>query len=120
MTFVKNLTLLSMFLILVACSSLSPLIKKNPVNDEKSTTKNLRDKNMAIFYKDGREAYISKCEGNSWLPCMTAAGETCKNSGYEILEKNSSKEASILFSDKDIKELYYVCKKIEILEKKID
>ena len=124
MNLVKNLILLSFFFALAACSNLSSLSKKIYSSDDKPVVKtasvSTNFKSTAIFYKDGRQAYISKCEGNSWLACMTDAGETCKNNGYEILEKNTSKETSVFFADKDIKELYYICKKIESLEQKLE
>ncbi len=45
-----------------------------------------------IFYKDGNVAYITSCKsGNdNWGECLKAAGSTCKEAGYTILEKSNS------------------------------
>jgi len=65
-----------------------------------------------IYYKDGRLVSVVRCEGASWLNCYSDAGKVCHDSGYDILEKNLSKQPSLFFGDKDIKELYFVCKEI--------
>ena len=40
---------------------------------------------------DGKEGYIFNCSGNAstWGKCYERAGDTCKEKGYEILEKIS-------------------------------
>ena len=97
---------------LTACSSINTFDNKS--QDKSSTpaaSSNVLDN--AIFYKDGRQAFISRCESSNLSKCFQEAGNICKTNGYEILEKTSHKEKSLLFSDKEIIEIYFVCKKPE-------
>ena len=102
MSIIKNLLLISLLLIFSACAKLEFLTKNSS---------NIATQPSSIFYKDGREALVIKCEGASWSECVTKAGNTCKEKGYEALEKNTYKESSYFISEKDIKELYFICKK---------
>ena len=85
----------------------------NTPNPKPSNTPNPNRSTIeTIYYKDGRLVNIVRCEGASWLSCYSEAGKVCNESGYDILEKNLSKQPSFFFGDKDIKELYFVCKEI--------
>lgn len=43
------------------------------------------------YSADGRKAYTLNCSGvaRGWDKCYAAAGELCKTSGYDILDRNS-------------------------------
>ena len=47
------------------------------------------------YSADGRKAYALNCSGTArgWDKCYAAAGELCKESGYDILDR-SSEDAS--------------------------
>lgn len=47
------------------------------------------------YSSDGRKAYTLNCSGTArgWDKCYSAAGELCKESGYDILDR-SSEDAS--------------------------
>ena len=47
------------------------------------------------YSSDGRKAYTLNCSGTArgWDKCYAAAGELCKESGYDILDR-SSEDAS--------------------------
>lgn len=98
--------------ILIACSSINNFgSKSHDKPNIPSASSNVLDN--AIFYKDGRQAFISRCEASNLTKCFQEAGSICKTNGYEILEKTSIKEKSLLFSDKEFTEIYFVCKKSE-------
>jgi hypothetical protein len=42
------------------------------------------------YSADGRKAYALNCSGTArgWDKCFSAAGELCKASGYDVLERN--------------------------------
>ena len=48
------------------------------------------------YSADGRKAYALNCSGTArgWDKCLSAAGEICKDSGYDILDR-SSEDVSI-------------------------
>ena len=100
--------LIAVLLELVACSAMPSLPKLQMPSSPNPNAAAID----TIYYKDGRLVNIVKCEGSSWLTCFAEAGKICHDSGYDILEKNLSKQSSLLFGDKDIKELYFVCKEI--------
>lgn len=102
---------------LSGCSALNNLPKiQIPGSQNPSSSSNSPNPNPStidtIYYKDGRLVNVVRCEGASWLTCFSEAGKICHDSGYDILEKNLSKQPSLFFGDKDIKELYFVCKEI--------
>ena len=43
------------------------------------------------YAPDGRKAYSLNCSGTArgWDKCYSAAGELCKEAGYDILDRNS-------------------------------
>lgn len=43
------------------------------------------------YSPDGRKAYTLNCSGTArgWDKCYAAAGELCKESGYDILDRNT-------------------------------
>lgn len=43
------------------------------------------------YAPDGRKAYTLNCSGaaRGWDKCYAATGETCKDAGYEILDRSS-------------------------------
>jgi len=43
------------------------------------------------YSADGRKAYALNCSGTArgWDKCYAAAGELCKESGYDILDRSS-------------------------------
>ena len=43
------------------------------------------------YSPDGRKAYTLNCSGTArgWDKCYVAAGELCKESGYDIIERSS-------------------------------
>jgi hypothetical protein len=43
------------------------------------------------YSADGRKAYTLNCSGTArgWDKCYAAAGELCKESGYDILDRSS-------------------------------
>lgn len=47
------------------------------------------------YAPDGRKAYTLNCSGTArgWDKCYSAAGELCKDAGYEILDRNSEDAA---------------------------
>jgi hypothetical protein len=113
----SRVLLIAFLLHLGACSGLSNLPKLQiPGSQNSSNTSSSPNPNPAIidtiYYKDGRLVNVVRCEGASWLTCFSEAGKICHDSGYDILEKNLSKQPSLFFGDKDIKELYFVCKEI--------
>ena len=48
------------------------------------------------YAPDGRKAYSLNCSGTArgWDKCYSAAGELCKDAGYDILDR-SSEDASL-------------------------
>ena len=48
----------------------------------------------ATYSDDGRKAYTLNCGGTvrGWDKCFAAAGELCKTSGYDILDRRSKEE----------------------------
>ena len=111
MTIFKYFITLILFILLPACSSVNPFGKKSYEKPSAPLATSTSDN--AIFYKDGREAFITRCESSDWSKCVMEAGRVCKTNGYEILEKTTSKEKSLFFSDKEYMDLYFVCKKPE-------
>lgn len=102
------------------CANVSLTSKSSNKSDEKSKldekssfnlfSLNNKQSSVKIFYKDGRLVNVTKCEGVTWLGCFSEAGKICNDLGYDILEKNISKESQIFFGEKDVRELYYICK----------
>ena len=47
------------------------------------------------YSSDGRKAYALNCSGTArgWDKCYAAAGEICKESGYDILDRSSEDAA---------------------------
>lgn len=84
----KKIILLPLALILTACST-----------------------TPSLYYKDGRQASIIRCEGNSWLGCMKQSSQLCQQAGYEIIERNSYRESGLL-GNADRKEMLIICKNI--------
>lgn len=43
------------------------------------------------YSPDGRKAYTLNCSGKArgWDKCYSAAGELCKEAGYEIIDRNT-------------------------------
>jgi hypothetical protein len=43
------------------------------------------------YSSDGRKAFTLNCSGTArgWDKCYSAAGEICKNAGYDILDRSS-------------------------------
>jgi hypothetical protein len=64
-----------------------------------------------LYYKDGRQASIIRCEGNSWLGCMKQSSLLCQQVGYDIIERNSYRESGLL-GNADKKEMLIICKNI--------
>jgi hypothetical protein len=95
----KKITCLFIVLTFSGCSSLNGLLNKS--NAEVGP----------FFYKDGREVSMTKCDGQSWSGCYAKAGQECKENGYNILEKNTSREKSFFRNNQETNELYYICKK---------
>ena len=62
-----------------------------------------------LYYKDGRQASVIYCEGNSWLGCMKQSSILCQQAGYDIIERNSYRESGLL-SNSDKKEMLIICK----------
>ena len=52
------------------------------------------------YSEDGRKAYTLNCSGTArgWDKCYSAAGDLCKESGYEILSRNSEDTSSSFVS----------------------
>jgi hypothetical protein len=48
------------------------------------------------YLPDGRKGYTITCNGTlmDWSLCYTKAGETCKERGYDVIEKNDSDAVS--------------------------
>lgn len=57
-----------------------------------------------IYYKDGRTAYVANCVAANWGACLEKAGVICRDAGYTILEKNSSRNHG-----EEEKELVFSC-----------
>lgn len=76
-------------LLLSACAGRISLIPSTPTE---------------IYYKDGRTAYVAQCVAANWGACLEKAGAICKDAGYSILEKNSSRS----YGDEE-KELVFAC-----------
>ena len=118
MKIIMSRAVLIIFLLhLSGCSGLNNLPKLHiPGSQNSSSSSKSPNPNPStidtIYYKDGRLVNVVRCEGASWLTCFSEAGKICHDSGYDILEKNLSKQPSLFFGDKDIKELYFVCKEI--------
>jgi len=64
---------------------------------------------VKMFDQEGKVIYGTKCDGASWIPCYKSAGRTCKEQGYEIIEKTSTKEHTFFTSD-DSKQMIFRCK----------
>ena len=49
------------------------------------------------YTADGRKAYTLNCSGTArgWDKCFAAAGDLCKASGYEVLDRTSESTAAI-------------------------
>lgn len=62
-----------------------------------------------LYYKDGRQASVIYCEGNSWMGCMKQSSILCQQAGYDIIERNSYRESGTL-SNSDKKEMLIICK----------
>jgi hypothetical protein len=62
-----------------------------------------------LYYKDGRQASIIRCEGNSWLGCMKQSSLLCQQAGYDIIERSSYRESG-MFGNSDKKEMLIICK----------
>lgn len=58
----------------------------------------------AIYYKDGRAAYVTTCKAVNWGYCLEKAGMVCKSAGYTVLEKNSNRNHG-----EEEKELVFAC-----------
>ena len=118
MKIIMSRVILVIFILAICgCSGLNNLPKLQiPGTPNSSSLNNSPNPNPStidtIYYKDGRLVNVVRCEGASWLTCFSEAGKICHDSGYDILEKNLSKQPSLFFGDKDIKELYFVCKEI--------
>lgn len=63
-----------------------------------------------MYYKDGRQATIIRCEGNSWLSCLKESSNICQQAGYEVIEKSSYRESG-LFTNSEKKEMLIICNK---------
>ena len=63
-----------------------------------------------FFYKSGEAAHIISCSNNSWTKCMERASEICLDSGYEILEKNTTRTSGF-FGYSDNREMIIKCNK---------
>jgi uncharacterized protein YpuA (DUF1002 family) len=52
------------------------------------------------YLEDGRKAYTLNCSGSArgWDKCYSAAGDLCKEAGYEILSRNSEDTSSSFVS----------------------
>lgn len=52
------------------------------------------------YSEDGRKAYTLNCSGKArgWDKCYSAAGDLCKEAGYEILSRNSEDTSSSFVS----------------------
>lgn len=52
------------------------------------------------YSPDGSKAYTLNCSGKArgWDKCYAAAGELCKESGYEILDRSSEDTSSASIS----------------------
>ena len=85
-----QLTALSAFAMLAGCTPPSAYFFNSPPSE--------------IYYKDGRVAYVASCKAANWGPCLEKAGQVCKNLGYTVLEKTSSRS----YGD-DEKELVFAC-----------
>jgi hypothetical protein len=63
-----------------------------------------------MYYKDGRQATIIRCEGNSWLGCLKESSNICQDAGYEVIEKSSYRESGLL-TNSEKKEMLIICNK---------
>lgn len=63
----------------------------------------------SMYYKDGRQAQVIRCEGLSWMGCMMQASSLCLQGGYDILEKSTYRESG-MFSNTEKKEMLIICK----------
>ena len=122
----KTLIYLASLLVLTSCATVSltskpadkvsskPADKVSAIPVDKPSASIIANpsipSSLKIYYKDGRLVNVAKCEGLSWLGCMSDAGKICNDLGYDILEKNTSKQTVFFFGDKDVRELYYICK----------
>lgn len=52
------------------------------------------------YSSDGRKGYTLNCSGKArgWDKCYAAAGEMCKESGYDILDRTSEDVSSTVVS----------------------
>lgn len=52
------------------------------------------------YSPDGEKAYTLNCSGKArgWDKCYSAAGEICKDAGYDIIERNSEDTATSAIS----------------------
>ncbi len=58
------------------------------------------------YAPDGRKSYALNCSGNArgWDKCFSKAGELCRTSGYDILDRigeDNSSERSMVISCKN-------------------
>lgn len=46
-----------------------------------------------MYLPDGRQGYAFNCSGlaRSWNMCMSAAGEQCKERGYDVISANGER-----------------------------
>ena len=96
--------------IITACAGVSLVSKPGDKSWSSIISSPANTPATKIYYKDGRLVNVAKCEGSSWLGCMSDAGKICNDLGYDVLEKNTAKQSALFFGDKDLKELYYICK----------
>lgn len=98
----KNLSCVFVCLLISSCASVQDISKQ--WQGEKTTSNS-----NFVYYKDGRVVNFIKCEGESWAGCSVEAGKICQSNGYDVIEKNTIKETHF-YGDKNIKELYFLCK----------
>lgn len=50
------------------------------------------------YAPDGRKAYALNCSGTArgWDKCLSAAGDKCGAAGYDVLDRNSEAQGSIV------------------------
>jgi hypothetical protein len=65
-----------------------------------------------IYHNDGSIASVASCVNSSWLDCYEVAGEKCKEAGYEVLEKITSRNTGY-WSSSDIRQMMFICKPLK-------
>ena len=123
MKIIMSRAVLIIFLLhLSGCSGLNNLPKLQiPGSQNSSSSSKSPNPNPStidtIYYKDGRLVNVVRCEGASWLTCFSEAGKICHDSGYDILEKNLSKQPSLFLATRTLKSfILYVKKSPKILQ----